>query len=94
MFREYPECDPTASTPAPNPSEAATMSLRQFTKHLTFGSMQCFQMRKLRFRLKSIDHKHTGRGRAAITSTEIEAVIKNLPKNKGPGPDDSTREFC
>ena len=29
-----------------------------------------------------------------ITSTEIEAVIKNLPKNKGPGPDDSTREFC
>ena len=42
MFREYPECDPTASTPAPNPLEAATMSLRQFTKHLTFGWMQCF----------------------------------------------------
>ena len=29
-----------------------------------------------------------------IKSTEIETVIKNLPKNKGPGPDDSTREFC
>ena len=28
-----------------------------------------------------------------ITSSEIEAVIKNLPKNKIPAPDDFTGEF-
>ena len=29
-----------------------------------------------------------------ITSTEIEAVIKHLPKNNSPGPDSFTGKFC
>ena len=29
----------------------------------------------------------------SVTQSEIEAVIKNLPKNKGPGPDRFTGEF-
>ena len=29
-----------------------------------------------------------------FTSTEIEAVIKNIPRNKNPGPDGFAGELC
>ena len=48
--------------------------------------------------LKKFDLPRLNRGETEImnnpvTSTEIEAVIKNLPKNKSPDPDGFTGEF-
>ena len=40
-----------------------------------------------KFNLPRLNQKETEIMNNPITSTEIEAVIKNLPKNKSPGPD-------
>ena len=46
-----------------------------------------------KFHLPRLNQKEIEIMNKPITSTEIEVVIKNLPKNKSPGPDDFTGEF-
>ena len=46
-----------------------------------------------KFNLPILNQEEIDIIRNQITSTEIETVIKNLPQNKSPGPDDFTGEF-
>ena len=45
-----------------------------------------------KFNLPGLNQKEIEIMNNPITSTEIEAVIKNFPQNKSPGPDDFTGE--
>ena len=46
-----------------------------------------------KFNLPRLNQEETEIRNNPVTSTEIEAVLKNLPKNKSPGPDGFTGEF-
>ena len=46
-----------------------------------------------KFNLPRLNQKETEIMNNPITSTEIEAVTKNLPKDKSPGPEGFTGEF-
>ena len=47
-----------------------------------------------KFNLPRLNQKEIEIMKNPITSTDIGAVIKNLPKNKSSGPDSFTGEFC
>ena len=47
-----------------------------------------------KFNLPILNQEELGIMNNRITSMEIEAVTKNLPENKSPGPDGFTGEFC
>ena len=46
-----------------------------------------------KFNLPRLNQKEIEIMNNPITSNEIEAVFKNLPKNKSPGPDGFLRDF-
>ena len=46
-----------------------------------------------KYNFPTLDQEEIENLNRPITSTEIETVIRNLPANKTPGPDDFTAEF-
>ena len=58
-----------------------------------FLSLQFFERVLEKFNLPSVNQEEMEIMNNTTTRTEIEAVVKTLPKNKSPGPDGFTGEF-
>ena len=70
--------------------------IREYYKELYANKMDNLEeMDKFleRYNLPRLNQEEIENMNRSITSTEIETVIKELPTNKSPGPDDSIGEF-
>ena len=59
-------------------------------KHSSLDEMDAFLEN---YKLPKLNQEETDNLNRPISSNEVEAVIKNLPKNKNPGPDGFPGEF-
>ena len=70
--------------------------IRNYFKQLygnKIGNLEEMERLLEKFSLSRVNQEEIEIINIPITSTEIETVIKNLPKNKSPGPDGFTGEF-
>ena len=73
------------------------MIIRDYYEHLYGNKMDNLEdMDRFleKFNLLTLNQEEIEIVNNPIKSTEIEAVIKNIPRNKSPGPDGFTGEFC
>ena len=70
--------------------------IRNYYEHLYGNNMDNLEVMNRfleKFNLPRLNQEEIEIMNNPITSTEIEAVIKNLPRSKSPGPDGFTGEY-
>ena len=71
--------------------------MRNYYEHLYGNKMDNLEVKDRfleKYNIPRLNQEEIEIMNTPITSTEIEAVLKNLPKNKSPAPDGFTGEFC